>query len=62
MFRYFALTLVFFTSFLVSCKTISEQKERINVEQTTTFSEDANKDIPKKANKNKFLVILFNFK
>ena len=46
MFRYFALTLVFFTSFLVSCKTISEQKERINVEQTTTFSEDAISDEP----------------
>ena len=46
MFRHLALTLVFFTSFLVSCKTISEQKEHINVEQTTTFSEDAISDEP----------------
>ena len=30
--------------------------------EKSTFSEDANKDIPKKDNKNKFLVIFFNFK
>jgi TPR repeat protein len=46
MFRHLALTLVFFTSFLVSCKTISEQKEHINVEQTTTVLEDAISDYP----------------
>ena len=46
MFRYFALILIFFTSFLVSCKTISEQKEHINAEQTTTVLEDAISDDP----------------
>ena len=42
---------------------ISELRSRYFSEiEKPTFSEDANKDIPKKANKNKFLVILFNFK
>ena len=44
--RYFPLKLVFFTLFLVSCNTISEQKEHINVEQTTTVLEDAISDDP----------------
>lgn len=46
MFRYFTLILVFFTSLLVSCKTISEQKEHTNVEQPTTVSGDATSDEP----------------